>query len=181
MSTAAPTTTSPRRRRPPDDGSAGQLGFTFNRSGVRIPTLAISAWIPERTVDHRRVPRHLAAGHDARALEPRRAVHRPRRQRRSFKNIFTLSSPRPQEDWPEITPRPVPVMHESIAPLDAPLGLLGKSFLFGILTLAKDLGKPLPKDLPDPKATITGAQALALVHEILGDLFPNMRDKATLS
>jgi phospholipase C len=75
----------------------------------------------------------------------------------------------------------VPVMHESIAPLDAPLGLLGKSFLFGILTLAKDLDKPLPKDLPDPKATITGAQALALGHEILGDLFPNMRDKATLS
>lgn len=29
---------------------AGQFGFTFNRSGVRIPTLAISAWIPERTV-----------------------------------------------------------------------------------------------------------------------------------
>jgi hypothetical protein len=27
-----------------------QFGFTFDRSGIRIPTLAISAWIPERTV-----------------------------------------------------------------------------------------------------------------------------------
>ena len=36
---------------PPDPAApAGQFGFTFNRSGVRIPTLAISAWIPERTV-----------------------------------------------------------------------------------------------------------------------------------
>ena len=36
---------------PPDGkGAAGQMGFTFDRSGVRIPTLAISAWIPERTV-----------------------------------------------------------------------------------------------------------------------------------
>ena len=36
---------------PPHAGAApGQWGFTFDRSGVRIPTLAISAWIPERTV-----------------------------------------------------------------------------------------------------------------------------------
>jgi hypothetical protein len=34
----------------PPNGTPGQMGFTFNRSGVRIPTLAISAWIPERTV-----------------------------------------------------------------------------------------------------------------------------------
>jgi phospholipase C len=36
---------------PPDPAAPpGQFGFTFNRSGVRLPTLAISAWIPERTV-----------------------------------------------------------------------------------------------------------------------------------
>src|SRR5580692_524407 len=36
---------------PPVPGApAGQLGFTFDRSGVRVPAIAISAWIPERTV-----------------------------------------------------------------------------------------------------------------------------------
>jgi phospholipase C len=36
---------------PPDGtGAPGQMGFSFDRSGVRIPTLAISAWIPEQTV-----------------------------------------------------------------------------------------------------------------------------------
>jgi phospholipase C len=44
----------PRRATPGDPAGpgspAGQFGFTFNRSGARIPTLAISAWIPERTV-----------------------------------------------------------------------------------------------------------------------------------
>jgi phospholipase C len=35
---------------PNGNGQPGQMGFTFNRSGVRIPTLAISAWIPEGTV-----------------------------------------------------------------------------------------------------------------------------------
>ena len=36
---------------PPDPAApAGQMGFTFNRLGVRVPTIAISPWIPERTV-----------------------------------------------------------------------------------------------------------------------------------
>jgi hypothetical protein len=36
---------------PPDpSASVGRFGCTFNRSGVRVPTLAISAWISERTV-----------------------------------------------------------------------------------------------------------------------------------
>jgi phospholipase C len=143
--------------------------------------LAISAWIPERSV----IPHEYRATSLLATMRERWNLGAPFSARessaRSFNNIFTLSSPRPQDDWPEITPRPVPVMHESIAPLDAPLGLLDKSFLFGILTLAKDLDKPLPKDLPDPHATITGAQALALGHEIPRDLFPNVRDKATLS
>jgi phosphoesterase family protein len=34
---------------PSGQGTPGQMDFTFNRSGIRIPTLAISAWIPERT------------------------------------------------------------------------------------------------------------------------------------
>jgi phospholipase C len=37
---------------PPPDPAApkGQMGFTFNRSGQRVPAIAISAWIPQRTV-----------------------------------------------------------------------------------------------------------------------------------
>ncbi|MFE7647517.1 hypothetical protein [Streptomyces phaeoluteigriseus] len=29
---------------------AGQHDFRFDRVGVRVPTIAVSAWIPERTV-----------------------------------------------------------------------------------------------------------------------------------
>lgn len=37
---------------PPPDPSAreGQMGFTFDRSGIRVPAIAISPWIPEQTV-----------------------------------------------------------------------------------------------------------------------------------
>ena len=48
---------------PPDrQRRAGPDGLHFNRSGVRIPTLAISAWIPERTVVNDTLPRDVAAG-----------------------------------------------------------------------------------------------------------------------
>jgi len=35
---------------PDPAGPAGQYGFTFDRAGIRVPAIAISPWIPERTV-----------------------------------------------------------------------------------------------------------------------------------
>jgi phospholipase C len=80
------------------------MGFTFNRSGVRIPTPAISAWIPERTV--------INAEHRATSLlatmRQRWNLGEPFSDRDasapSFSGIFTLQSPRAQEDWPELPP-----------------------------------------------------------------------------
>jgi phospholipase C len=56
----------------------------------------------------------------------------------------------------------------------SPLGLLGKSLLFGFLAVAHDLGKPVPAVTPED--TITGSQAIAIGHDILGELFPAMHD-----
>jgi phospholipase C len=160
---------------PPDGkGAPGQMGFTFSRSGVRIPTVAISAWIPERTV--------ISAEHRATSLlatmRERWNLGTPFSAReasaRSFADIFTLTTPRAQESFPEIMARPVPVMHESIAPLDAPLGLLGRSLLMGVFAFAQGLGKPVPEIAHED--TLTGAQAVAMGHEVLGELFPAMQD-----
>jgi phospholipase C len=93
---------------------------------------------------------------------------------RSFTDIFTLTSPRAQQDWPDIVARPVPELHESLVPLDAPLGQLGKSLLFAVFAMAEGFGKPVP-DLK-PEDPITGAEAIELGHETLGEFFPAMRD-----
>ena len=92
----------------------------------------------------------------------------------SFADIFTLTSPRKQEDWPLVAPRPVPAMLDTVAPLDAPLGLLGTSLLHAVMAFAQGLGKTTPDIKPDD--TLTGADAIALGHEALGDVFPAMRD-----
>ena len=152
----------------------GQMGFTFNRSGVRIPTLAISAWIPEQTVvnDEFRATSMLATMRERFNLGEPFSAREARALR--FADIFTLTTPRAQEDWPEVVARPVPVMHESVAPLDAPLGLLGKSLLFAVLSFAQGMGKPVPDIKRED--TITGAQAISLGHELLGELFPGLRE-----
>jgi phospholipase C len=64
-------------------------------------------------------------------------------------------------------------MTEALLPLDAPLNGLGKALFAGVLALGKGMGVTVP-DLP-PDAVITGAQAIAIGHEVLGDLFPAMR------
>ena len=159
---------------PNGNGQPGQMGFTFNRSGIRVPTLAISAWIPERTViNHEHRATSLLA-----TMRERFNLGAPITAReasaRSFTDIFTLSTPRAQEDWPEIIARPVPELHESLVPLDAPLSLLGKSLLFAVFAMAEGFGQPVP-DLK-PEDPITGAEAIALAHETLGEVFPAMRD-----
>ena len=160
---------------PPDGkGASGQMGFTFNRSGVPIPTLAISAWIPERTVinDEYRATSLLATMREHFNLGApltAREASAP-----GFSNIFTLNAPRAQEDWPEIIPRdPSPTCpRRSSGRL--PLGLLGRSLLFSALAMAQSRGLTVPDIKHD--APLTGAQAVTIAHEILGDFFPTMRD-----
>ena len=71
----------------------------------------------------------------------------------SFANIFTLDAPRAQEDWPQIVPRPVPDMPEAVVPLDAPLGLLGRSLLFSVLAMAHDRALAVPDLKQDDPVT----------------------------
>jgi hypothetical protein len=93
---------------------------------------------------------------------------------RSFADIFTLETPRASEDWPDIIARPMPRMPDSLVALDAPLGLLGKTLLSSVLSMAQMFGKPVPAI--DPNATMTGSEAIAIGHEVLGEIFPAMRD-----
>lgn len=159
---------------PPHASAApGQFGFAFDRSGVRIPTLAISAWIPERTV----VTEEYRATSLISTMRERWSLGKPLTDRdataRSLSPIFTLDKPRAQEDWPDVVARPVEPMPESLMPLDAPINALGKALLGGVLALGKGMGIAVPD--PSPDAVITGAEAITMGQEVLGDLFPAMR------
>jgi phospholipase C len=160
---------------PPPDPSApaGQMGFTFNRSGVRIPAIAISAWIPERTVVNDEY-RHTSV---IRTLRERWSLGRPLTARdasaRDLAPIFSREQPRAQEDWPDVFPQPVPAFDEALVPSNAPLTLLARHILFGILALAKELGQTVPDISED--ADIRAAEALEILRDVAGHLFPRLQ------
>ena len=57
---------------PPPDPSARPVehGFTFDRSGYRVPAIIVSPWVAEGDGVQRGAPPHLADRHAARAVEP---------------------------------------------------------------------------------------------------------------
>ncbi|MEU2408565.1 alkaline phosphatase family protein [Streptomyces rubiginosohelvolus] len=151
---------------------AGQFGFRFDRLGVRVPTIAVSAWIAPRTV----VNDEYWATSVIATLREKWHLGSPLTERdaaaRTFTDVFTLDSPRAQEDWPEALAQPVPPLHESLVPLDAPLGSHAKALFSSVFALGAELGVTKP---PLDLGTATGATALDAVHGMLDDLFPQLK------
>ncbi|HEX9169100.1 MAG TPA: alkaline phosphatase family protein [Roseiarcus sp.] len=162
---------------PPPDPAApkGQMGFTFNRSGQRVPAIAISAWIPERTVvndeyRHTSLIRTMRARWDLGGPLTARDAIAP-----DIAPILSLNMLRSPDQWPEVFPQPVPQFDVALLPPDLPLSVLGKAILRAGLEYEKMLGAHVPVISAD--TDITGAQAISMLRDIAFDLFPGLRTK----
>jgi phospholipase C len=161
---------------PPDPrASAGQMGFTFNRSGQRVPAIAISAWIPQRTVVNDEY-RHTSL---IRTMRERWSLGPPLTARdaiaRDIGPILSLNQPRSPDQWPDVVPRPVPKFDTALLPPDRPLSVLGMGILRAVLEFEKHLGARVPTISAD--ARLTGAQATDIMRAGAFDLFPGLRTK----
>jgi phospholipase C len=159
---------------PPPVPSApvGQLGFGFDRSGVRVPAVAISAWIPERTV----VNAEYRNTSVLRTLRGRWDLGPPLTARDAsaadLAPVLSLDVPRPPEDWPDVVPLPVPPFLPQAMPRDVPLRALSKAALFAALELGRSLGLRVPDVNRD--ADVLLADGLALMSETGGLAFPHL-------
>jgi phospholipase C len=162
---------------PPPDPAApkGQMGFTFNRSGQRVPAIAISAWIPERTVVNDEY-RHTSL---IKTMRERWSIGGPLSARDAIAldigPVLSLNVPRPQDQWPDVVARPVPKFDVALLPPDRPLSVLGKGILHAVLEFEKSLGAQVPTISPD--TNVTGAEAVAIMRDTAFDLFPGLRTK----
>ena len=167
----------PPPARPPDPSAPpGQMGFTFNRSGQRVAAIAISPWIPARTVVDEEY-RHTSM---IRTLRERWSLGPPLTGRdavaRDLGPVLSLKRPRPPEQWPDVTPRPVPPFDVALLPPDLPLSVLGKAVFLGILECEKMLGAKVPAVSHD--TDITGARAVEIMRNLAFSLFPRLRGDA---
>jgi phospholipase C len=152
------------------------MEFTFNRSGKRVPAIAISAWIPPRAVLTEEY-RHTSL---IRTLRERWALGTPLTARDAsapdLGPIPSLSVPRQPDQSPIVVPRAVPRFDVALLPPDRPLSVLGKGMFHAVLAYEKMLGARVPTVAPD--ATLTGAQATAIMRDTAFSLFPGLRTKA---
>jgi phospholipase C len=125
-----PATTPPEASAP-----AGQMGLRFDRLGVRVPTVLVSAWIEPGLVittplQHTSLLKTLSARWGLGHLTARdRAAH-------DIREAFTTASPRAREDWPLLTPRPLPDAGQVARPGDHPLNALQRDIVRLANTLA---------------------------------------------
>jgi phospholipase C len=154
----------------PAGDSAGQ---PFNRvfERHRIPTLAVSAYIDPATVvtgEYRNTS--LIA-----TLRERWPLGPPLTARDAtapdVAPVLARSTPRPPEDWPDVTPRPVPQLTGALLPMDKPLPALGV-YLLGVAIELDKFNTGYDSGL-DPR-TATVAQADDYMNKRMGRIWPGL-------
>jgi phospholipase C len=159
---------------PPPDPSApaGQLGFTFDRSGYRVPAIVISPWVAEGEVfnqEHRHTS--LIA-----TLREQWALGDPLTARdaaaRTFSHAFTLDTPRDPRAWPVPDPRPVPPYIQDALGLGQVISAIGATVFNGIRAYAEQHNIQIEGLPEDPDAEIPPEQALHIIHNFLAIQFP---------
>ncbi|MGD0378749.1 MAG: alkaline phosphatase family protein [Acidimicrobiales bacterium] len=159
---------------PPDPSAPpGQFGFRFDRSGVRVPALAISAWIPPRTV----VNDEYRNTSIIRTMRERWSLGAPFSARdgaaRDVAPVLSLDTPRAPEDWPEVTERPVPRPDAALLAADVPLRPMARAALSGLLALGKQIGRAVPDTFHEG---IKSGEAISMLHDTFGHIFPGLRE-----
>jgi phospholipase C len=157
---------------PVPSGSLGQMGFGFDRSGVRVPAIAVSAWIPQRTV----VTAEYRNTSVLRTLRGRWDLGPPLTARdavaRDIAPVLSLDVPRPPEDWPDVIPLPVPPFVPQAVPRDVPLRALSKAAMCAGLELGKAMGLRVPELNQDEDVLF--ADGFATMVEIGAVAFPHL-------
>jgi phospholipase C len=98
-----------------------EMGFTFDRLGVRVPAIAISAWTRAGGIIHDEMHHGAAIATLCRkyGLAPLNARDE---DARDLGNAINLTAPRPVSDWPETIPPYVPPNPDARAPFTAAVG-----------------------------------------------------------
>jgi phospholipase C len=121
---------------PPEGLKDTEMGFTFDRLGVRVPAIAISAFTKAGTIVHDEMHHAavIATLSEKYGLEPLTARDKGAG---TLANALNLTEGRQPWDWPETTPQYVPPNPEADGPFspaagNAPLSPPGRA-LMGLL------------------------------------------------
>ena len=161
---------------PPPDPSApaGELGFTFDRSGYRVPAIIVSPWVEPGSVYNEEY-RHTSliatlrkTWHLGQAFTQRDAAAR------TFDHVFTRDVARGPDEWATLAAQPIPgwTMDEEV--VGKALSGLGKAAGPGLIEKARALGVELPPQLDDPDVELTGELIVEVLRDVAWHFFPGL-------
>jgi phospholipase C len=163
----------PGRVLPPDPAApAGEFGFTFDRSGYRVPAVMVSPWVEPGSVYNEEY-RHTSLIATLRkvwglgeAFTQRDAASRP------FDGVFTLQTPRDPGGWAPIKALPVPDWTMDPDVVGRGLSTLGKGIGHGLIARAREMAVKLPAALDDPNAPLTPRLIVDGIKDVASHFFP---------
>jgi phospholipase C len=158
----------PRVPAPDPAAPVGQMGFRFDRSGVRIPTIVISAWVEEGTV----VRSEFRSTSVIRTLRERWSLGDPLTQRDAIAPdiapLLTRTSPRLPESWPQVSGGRLGPLSEAVYLFDRPMASLGRDLLAAALVHeSNSTGEQIDVDT----STITHREARARLKSLRATTF----------
>ena len=165
---------------PPPDPSApvGQDGFTFDRSGYRVPAIIVSPWVAEGEVfneEHRHTSLIATLREQWDLGDPFTARDAAAR---TFSHVFTLDTPRDPSTWPVPIPGRCLQFIEDAVALGTSLSTLGKTLFQGIREYADQNNVEINGLPKDPKTDVPPEQLLNVLRDFLADLFPRLAPAA---
>jgi phospholipase C len=166
---------------PPPDPSApaGEFGFTFERSGYRVPAVIVSPWVEPGSV-HSEEYRHTSL---IATLRKTWGLGEPFTQRdaaaRTFDHVFSRTTPRAPQSWAAISARPVPGWMMDPEVVGQALSTLGKGIAPAIFTRARQLGVRLPAEIGSSAADLPPRIIVSALRRIAGHLFPLLASDAS--
>ena len=165
----------PRVPAPEPSKPVGQCDFQFDRSGYRVPAVVVSPWVAVQSIFSEEY-RHTSLLATLREVWSLGAPFTERdASARTFTSVFALDSPRHPDEWPDITPLPVPKYLLDVNALDQFFSGLGKAIVAGCISFAVQLDMELESAPADPNEEVSAEQAIAIIHEVANGVFPRLR------
>ena len=159
---------------PPPDPSApaGECGFTFDRSGYRVPAIIVSPWVESGSVYNQEY-RHTSLIATLRKTWGLGGAFSQRdASARTFDHVFSLDRPRDPESWVTVRARPVPEWTMDPEVVGKGLSTLGKGMGPGLISQARDMGVKLPSELDDPARPLTPRLIVDVIGDVAAHFFP---------
>ncbi len=133
---------------PPGDGAPGEMGFAFDRLGVRVPAIAISAYTARNTIIHDRMHHGSVISTLTRKHGLRHLTERDR-DAPTIDNAVNRSTARQPGTWPDTHPQYLPANPEAQAPApgeeDRPLSPPGAGLMGLLVAQYGRPGEPVPR------------------------------------